>query len=341
MFNADNLPDALRTPLLAQLDCQFPILLAGMGGVARSELVAAVSNAGGFGCLGMVREPVERIRSEVNRVRALTTRAFAVNLIPAATDKALLEAQVEACLALKVPAICLFWDVDRPLITRLKAAGITVLHQVGSRSDAEQALAAGVDILLAQGREAGGHVRGQMSTIALVAELVALSETPVVATGGIASGSALVAAIALGAQAVCCGTAFLACTEANAHPYHQQRVCAANGDETLYTTQFVHNWPMAAPVRVLPNDVTRGDYGAAETGMERVEIGRQDNAPVYRFSTDSPLRDATGDVHNMALYAGQSCGQIHAVVSAAERIAAMMGEAEAVLARLGSIFPQA
>ncbi|RFQ34157.1 nitronate monooxygenase, partial [Pseudomonas sp. ATCC 13867] len=179
---------ALQTPLVELLGCQVPIICAGMGGVARHELAAAVGNAGGFGCLGMVREPVALIRREVAAYRALSQQPFAVNLIPAATPADLFDAQLSTCLELQVPAVALFWDVQADVIRRLKEAGVLVLHQVGNRADAEAALRAGVDVLIAQGLEAGGHVRAEISTLALVPQLVALGEAPVVACGGIASG---------------------------------------------------------------------------------------------------------------------------------------------------------
>ncbi|MNO47611.1 Nitronate monooxygenase [compost metagenome] len=325
---------ALHTPLVDLLGCEVPIISAGMGGVARHELAAAVSNAGGFGCLGMVREPVELIRREVRAYRVLSQRPFAVNLIPAATPKQLLAEQVRACLELRVPAIALFWDVDEELVRQLKDAGILVLHQVGRRSHAEQALRAGVDVLIAQGIEAGGHVWGEVSTLALVPELVALGDTPVVACGGIASGSALVAALALGAQGVACGSAFLATHESYAHDFHKQRLVEAGADEPLLTDAFFRNWPMPAPVRVLPNAVTRGEYAELHAQRSTPVIGEQDGGPIHLFSTDSPLRDARGALTDMPIYAGQSCGQIDEICSAAQRLERLLAEAETCLARL-------
>src|SRR5690606_39278280 len=114
---------ALHTALIDLLGCDVPIVCAGMGGVARHQLAAAVSNAGGFGCLGMVREPVTRIRAEVAAYRQLSERPFAVNLIPAATPAELLSAQVHACQQLKVPAVVLFWGADSGLIGLLQAVG--------------------------------------------------------------------------------------------------------------------------------------------------------------------------------------------------------------------------
>jgi nitronate monooxygenase len=291
-------------------------MLAGMGGVARHELAAAVANAGGFAVLGMVREPVERIRHEITQLRSRTRADFAVNLIPAATDKALLRAQVAECLAQQVPSMVLFWRVDTALVQHLKQEGVQVIHQVGSLRDAEAALAAGADVLMAQGLEAGGHVRGLTSTLSLVPPMVALSKTPVVAAGGIACGRSLAAALALGAQGVSIGSAFLATTEANAHPHHKQRLVDAGSDDTLHTQLFTGNWHEPAPVRVLHNDITQGQY----RGDANTVIGRQDDSDVYAYSTDSPLADATGQVDLMALYCGQGVGQIHNIVSARERI---------------------
>ena len=111
---------SLKTPLCELLGCDVPVVLAGMGGVARSELVAAVTTAGGFGFLGMVREPPELIRSEIARVRAATTRDFGVNLIPAATPSDLLEAELDAVIAERVAAVTLFWDLRPDIVRRLR-----------------------------------------------------------------------------------------------------------------------------------------------------------------------------------------------------------------------------
>lgn len=326
-----DLPAALRTPLLQTLGCRAPVLLAGMGGVARHELAAAVCNAGGFGVMGMVREPVERINFEVEALRDRTGAAFGVNLIPAATDAAHLRNQVAACLSLAVPAMVLFWDVDVDLVRHLKAEGVQVIHQVGSQRDADAALEAGADVLIVQGHEAGGHVRGKSSTLSLLPQIVSRSPVPVVASGGIASGGALVAALALGAQGVSVGTAFLATHEANAHLHHKQRVVRAGADDTRHTTRFSRNWHEPAPVRVLSNAVTNGLYDDA---APETVIGQQDGQDVFLFSTDSPLADASGKIDDMALYCGESCGQFANLCSAEERMNTIVEEARRVLHRL-------
>lgn len=323
---------SLATPLCSLLGCELPVLLAGMGGVSRHRLAAAVANAGGFGVMGMVREPVERIRAEVEGFRRLSSHRFAVNLIPASTDAALLKRQVEECLALQVPVLSLFWEVDTALLRHLKAEGVQVIHQVGNRRDAGRAIEAGADALILQGLEAGGHVRATRGLFTLLTEIVALSPVPVVAAGGIASGRALAAALALGAQGVSVGTAFIATDEANAHPHHRQRIVDAGGDDTVYTTLFQRNWHEPAPVRVLPNAVTRGECVPGDPTLADRVIGHQDGQPVYLFSTDSPLADATGDVDSMALYAGQGCGEVSDICSVAERLRRLIDEAAKILA---------
>lgn len=311
------IPPALRTPLLHTLGCEVPIMLAGMGGVARHQLAAAVTNAGGFGVLGMVREPIERIQQEVQALRELTDGAFAVNLIPAATDRRLLMDQIATCLSLNTDSFVFFWEVDSNLVRYLKSEGKQVIYQIGNQRDADLALAAGADVLIVQGHEAGGHVRGTTATFSMLPQIVASSDVPVVASGGIASGQALAAALAMGAQGVSLGTAFLATHEANAHAHHKDRVISSTADDTVYTTRFNRNWHEPAPVRVLGNPVTKGLYDHADTDQV---IGEQDGEPVYLFSTDSPHADATGKVDHMALYCGQSCGQLHNQCSAAQRM---------------------
>jgi nitronate monooxygenase len=246
----------LYTPLCDLLGCRYPILQAGMGGVARSELVAAVTEAGGYGFLGMVRETPDLIAREIDAVRARTDGPFGVNLIPAATDQALLEAELSVCVEKRVHSICFFWDVSADAVAMAKAAGCRVLYQVGSVEDAIAAEEAGADAVIAQGFEAGGHVRGILSSLVLLPQVVRAVSIPVVASGGFASGESLIAALALGAQGIHCGTAFLATEESFAHAYHKDRVARAKSEDTIYTDAFAINWSPNSPVRVIANSLT-------------------------------------------------------------------------------------
>ena len=318
-------------PVCSLLGCLVPIVLAGMGGVSRSELVSAVTVAGGFGFLGMVREPVELIRSEVEAVRRQGHERFGVNLIPHATAPELLERQVAACIELGVPVVATFWDLDERVVERLRNAGIMVVHQVGSVDEAIAAERSGVEIIIAQGREAGGHVRGVRRLRELLPDVVAAVRVPVLAAGGLATGGDLVAAQALGAAGIVLGTALMATRESFAHAYHKQRLLVAVAEDTVLTSSFHINWPPDAPVRVLKSAVTSGGRGDPH-GPKRMVIGSEGERPIYLFSTDSPLRSMRGDLESMALYAGTGVGRIDELVSAGERIAGILAEAQGLMA---------
>lgn len=321
----------LHRPVCDLLGCTYPLVLAGMGGVARSELAAAVARAGGFGFLGMVREPVALIRSEVQAMQAFGVRRFGVNLIPASTPAALLNEQVQACIELKVPVVALFWDLSSEIVGRLREAGIVVVCQVGSVEEAVAARQAGAQVIIAQGSEAGGHVRGSSPLDEILPRVVAAVDCPVLAAGGISDGRDVATVLALGAQGAVLGTALMATHESFAHTYHKERLLAASGSDTVLTDIFHINWPRGAKVRVLANSVTRGERGDP-FGAQRTPIGDEDGRPIYLFSTDSPLRSMTGEFEAMALYSGMGVGRIGAIVSAGERLRTIASEASAILA---------
>ena len=331
----------LRTPICDLLGCRYPILQAGMGGVARSELVAAVTEAGGYGFLGMVREAPDLIAREIDAVRARTDGHFGVNLIPAATDPDLLEAELSICVKKRVHSLCFFWDVHADVIARAKADGCRVLYQVGSVEDAVAAAEAGADAIIAQGFEAGGHVRGIVSSLVLLPQVVRAVSIPVIACGGFASGESLIAALALGAQGIHCGTAFLATEESFAHAYHKDRVVRAKSEDTVYTDAFAINWPPDSPVRVITNRLT-DDLGQFLLGhkpehIPREAIADEDGRPIYKFSTDSPLRTTVGNLECLALFAGQIAGAIETIPSAGARVGEIVSAARATLERLQRI----
>lgn len=316
----------LHRPVCDLLGCTYPIVLAGMGGVSRSDLVAAVTQAGGFGFLGMVREPPALIRSEVQRVRARTGRRFGVNLIPAATGAVLLEEQVATCIEIGIPVVGLFWDLSAALVQRLRTAGIVVVCQVGSVLEAVAAQEAGANVVIAQGCEAGGHVRGEMPLHVLLPDVVASVNMPVLAAGGIVSGADVATVLAFGAQGAVIGTAMIATQESFAHAYHKERIVAAYEGDSVLTEAFHINWPAGAKVRVLANSVTQGKHGDPFTSARTV-IGDEEGRPIYLFSTDSPLRSMTGEFEAMALYAGTGVGQISEVTTAAECLRRIVSDA--------------
>ena len=234
----------MKTNLCHMLGIEYPIIAAPMGpDLTGPDLVAAVSNAGGLGILQAQFCSPPVFRQEIRRVRALTARPFGVNLLLHFP----VEDQVAICLEERVPVLSLFWGDPTAYVGRAHAAGVKVFHQVGSVADARRAAAAGVDVIIAQGVEAGGHVAGEVSTLALVPRVVdAVAPRPVVAAGGITDARGVVAVLALGAQAAMLGTRFLASAESRAHPHYKQRLLEADEGGTIRTILFGHGWPNAA-----------------------------------------------------------------------------------------------
>ena len=170
------------------------------------------------------------------------------------------------CVEERVPIVSFFWGDPAPYVDRVHAGGGKVFQQVGSVVDAQRAVKANVDVIIAQGIEAGGHIAGEVSTVALVPRVVdAIAPHPVAAAGGIADARGVVAALALGAQAAVVGTRFLASIEARAHPDYKKKLLAANEDDTVRTTLFGFGWPNA-PHRTLRTRFVQdwlGNEGAA------------------------------------------------------------------------------
>ncbi len=332
----------MKTPLCDTLGIEYPIIAAPMGpDLTGPESVAAVSNAGGLGILQAQFCAPPLFRAEIQRVRALTDKPFGVNLLLHFP----IDDQVTVCLEERVPVLSLFWGDPTPYVERAHAAGVKVFHQVGSVADAQRAAAAGVDVVIAQGVEAGGHVAGEVSTLALVPRVVdAISPRPVVAAGGIADARGLVAVLALGAQAAVLGTRFLASSESRAHPHYKQKVLEASEADTVRTVLFGHGWP-EAPHRTLRTAFVRQWLGQEGRGQEsrpdepvvgHTVIGGQP-MPVLRFMGFPPNSDATGDLDSMDLLMGQSAGLISEIVPAGQIVRELVEEAQIISRRLAQL----
>ena len=195
----------------AKLGIELPIVQAPMGGAVGPALAAVVCNAGGLGMPVLWRADADTMRQQIREMHTLTSRPFGVNLVLDFPQ----EERLAVCLEERVPIISFFWRDPSHLVPRAKEGGAIVMHTVGSAADARRAVDAGVDVIVAQGWEAGGHVRGSVATMPLVPAVVdAVSPAPVVAAGGIADGRGLAAALALGAAGAWIGTRFLASNEA-------------------------------------------------------------------------------------------------------------------------------
>jgi nitronate monooxygenase len=338
LITTNSADKTMKTALCHMLGIEHPIVAAPMGpDLTGPETVAAVSNAGGLGILQAQFCAPPLFREEIHRVRALTDKPFGVSLLLHFP----IEDQVAVCLEEHVPVLWLFWGDPTPYVEPAHAAGVKVFHQVGSVSDAQRAAAAGVDVIIAQGVEAGGHVAGEVSTLVLVPQVVdAVSPRPGAAAGGIADARGVVAVLALGAQAAVLGTRFLASSESRAHPHYKQKLLDASERDTVRTILFGHGWPNA-PHRTLRTAFVREWLGQEGRGQEsrpdepvvgRTVIGGQP-MPVLRFMGFPPNSDASGDIDSMDLLAGQSVGLIHEVKPAGQIVGELVAEARQIISR--------
>src|SRR3954463_4294860 len=303
----------MKTALCERLGIELPIIQAPMGGAAGPNLAAAVSNAGGLGTLPLWRADNETMRRQIRETRKLTSRPFAINLVLETPQ----EERLAVCLEEGVPIISFFWRDPGSLVTRAKAGGAIVMHTVGSADDAKKAVDSGVDIIVAQGWEAGGHVRGMVATLPLVPAVVdAVSPTPVVAAGGIADGRGLAAVLALGAAGAWIGTRFLAATEAQIHGDYQARLLEAAETDTFYGTLFDGGWE-EAPHRTLRNSTVeaweaagRPPPGSRPGETDELAVVRPDGSPIKRYVSATPSAGMRGDTEPLSNWAGQGVGLV-------------------------------
>jgi NAD(P)H-dependent flavin oxidoreductase YrpB (nitropropane dioxygenase family) len=334
------------TPLCADLGIEHPILSVGFGPGAPPELAAAVSNAGGLGVVGSV--PAVALRDRIAKTRALTERPFGVNLIISSLfDQELVRARFEAIVEERVPLLVLFEGDPRPYVDEAHAAGIRVFIQVGSPDEARAAVDAGVDGIVAQGLEAGGHVIAKHGLFVNLPTIVdAVHPVPVLASGGIADGRGLAAALMLGAQGVSLGTRFVASEEAFVRDEYKRRIVDGSAAETFYSEfLFDVGWP-EVPHRALKTPgydewIAAGAPPSGERPGEGTTIGTYDG-PSGRFEIPrwssfmmTPLFD--GDVDLGPMWAGESVSLVNDVLPAGEIVRRIAREADETIARLARL----
>jgi nitronate monooxygenase/enoyl-[acyl-carrier protein] reductase II len=296
--------------------------------------------------------PLDALRAEVERTRTLTARPFGINLIiaddPCADieeDRAFLRSQIATAAAAGATAAVLFWGDPAPLVDEAHAAGIKVLIQVGSVEEAESAVDAGVDGVIAQGLEAGGHVRGVTSIWELVpAAAEAVRPVPLLASGAIGDGPGLARALSLGAHGVSLGTRFVASVEANAHPEYKRRIVASDATDTVYTTDLYDiGWP-EAPHRTLRNRafdewVAAGRPRSGNRPGEGTSIGHRQlsSGEVVewpRYAVGMATSDFEGELEYAPMWAGESCSVVNDIKPAAQIVEDLVRGAEATLAEM-------
>jgi NAD(P)H-dependent flavin oxidoreductase YrpB (nitropropane dioxygenase family) len=327
----------MRTALSELLGIDVPIVQAPMGGASCPALAAAVSNAGGLGMLALSWHPPEAARAAIRETRALTDRPFGVNLVLAFPQ----EERFALCLEEGVRVISFFWGDPAPFVHRAHERGARVASTVASAEDARRALDAGVDVVVAQGWEAGGHVMGQVATLPLVRAVVAAAEgRPVLAAGGIADGAGLAAVLALGAAGAWIGTRFLASEEAAIHPRYRELLLRADETATVHTSLFDGGWA-DAPHRVLRNatyeawDAAGRPPSGSRPGEGEV-LATGGRGPMRRYASTTPGPDAQGEIDALSLWAGQGVAGVHEPMSAAAIVREIAEGADEVLRALAA-----
>lgn len=314
--------DTLRTPFCEQLGIDLPVVLAGMGGVSWPKLVAAVSNAGGLGVYGAAGLEPAQIREHIQEIKALTSRPWALDLL--VPMPGVFDAQIQVMLDEGCPIFLSALGLPLELLPQLRAAGMQVGAMVGAPRHARKVVAAGVDFIVAQGTDAGGHT-GNIGTFSLLPQVVAVAEnTPVLAAGGIAHGSQLLAALAMGAQGVVLGTRFIASTEAHALESWKQRIVSAGATDTTLTRCY-----SGKQMRGLRNSYTDSWLGREAEILpfpQQMEVSLREGVLDLLGTSDDPDRGC--------LPTGQSCGGVHSIKPAATIVADLMDEARLALARL-------
>jgi nitronate monooxygenase/enoyl-[acyl-carrier protein] reductase II len=320
----------LRTPLCELLGIEVPVVQASLGPWSSVELAAAVSNAGGLGTLGTALRSADQVLDQIDRTRRSTDRPFAVNLTARPFDRAVFE----TVLATRPAVVSYALGDPAELVAAAREAGSRFVQQVHTPAQARRAAELGVDVVVAQGGEAGGF-GGTVSTMALVPQVVdAVGDTPVLAAGGIADGRGLAAALALGAQGVNIGTRFLAAAEAGIDESWQQAILEASSGDTVKVEFADAVFPPGGP----------GAFAVRPRVLRSAFVDRWNDDPDGVSLHASQLREQLlaaardGRLHELVPFSGQTAGLIREVLPAAEIVRRLVEDARRALRRtaLGS-----
>jgi len=307
----------IRTPLCGMLGIEHPILQGGMAWAATAELAAAVSNAGALGIVGAGNASPEAVRQELRRTRELTDRPFGAN-VPIFTAGA--EETLQVFIDEKVSVVTIGGGNAGPYLEPLQQAGIRVIPVVASVALARRMARQGVDALIAEGMESGGHI-GDVATLPLVPQVVDAVDLPVIAAGGIADGRGLAAALALGAVGIQMGTRFICTTECQAHPNYKQKIVKAHDRSTM-----VAGGSFGHPVRSI-----RGPFIRRFEKLERKGCSEEELMAFGAGTLQAAVVD--GDMVHGSVMAGQCAGLVDDVVPAKVLVERIVAQAEAIIRR--------
>jgi enoyl-[acyl-carrier protein] reductase II len=308
----------LKTAICDLFGIKYPIIQGGMAHVATAELVAAVSDAGGLGIIGAGAAEAGWVREQIHLTRKQTDKPFGVNIL---LISPFAEQVIDVVLEEKVSVVTTGAGNPGPYIPRFKEAGIKVMPVVASVALGRRLERAGADAFVAEGMESGGEI-GQITTMALVPQVIDKVTVPVVAAGGIADGRGLAAALVLGAEGVQMGTRFVCSEECVAHPDYKQAIVDASDRATAISGQST-----GYPMRALENKLIHEFWEKEKAGISMEELMEFGMGRVR-------LGLVEGDLENGTLLAGQIAGMIKEVKSVKVIIEEMVAEAEAIIARL-------
>lgn len=318
----------MKTRLTEILEIEHPVMLAGMGGVSYSTLVAAVSEAGGFGCLGASTMSADFMVEEMRAVKKATDKPFGVDLLTAASPD--LTTPVQRLIDEGARVFVAGLGVPRDVVELCHKHNVLVMNMCGKVRHAIAAVEAGCDIVVAQGTEAGGHT-GQVATMPLVPQIVDAvgDRVPVVAAGGIFDGRGLAAALALGADGVWVGTRFIATPEAHAVPGYKDALIRLHEDETVVSRAYT-----GKTCRVVRTSYTQYfEEHPDELQPFPLQVGRAVQDGVFHLGADENTEvDATREF----MPAGQGAGAIEDLVPAGDLVRQFVADAERALERLNS-----
>jgi enoyl-[acyl-carrier protein] reductase II len=316
-----------KTPICDLLGIEVPIFLAGMGGVAYADVCAAVSNAGGFGTLGMAAESPESIRDEMRKVRDLTDKPFGVDLLAALPEQMM--AAIDIIIEEGATAFIAGLGVPGPLVQKCHDRDVLVMSMCGKVSHAIAAEEAGCDVVVAQGTEAGGHT-GKIAGMALIPQVVDAVDIPVLGAGSIVDGRGLAAVLAFGAQGAWMGTRFIASHEARAGETYKKQIAASRAEDTVVTRCY-----SGKPMRVISN----GHVKKKESTPDAIQRFPEQMYSSIQEGVMAALGGATEgiDPDRHCMPCGQGAGSIDDILSCQEIVDKTMAEAAAVISRLSPL----
>jgi len=311
----------IKTDLCVLLGIDYPIIQGGMAWVSEAHLAAAVSEGGGLGIIGAGHAPADWVRGQIKKAKELTKKPFGVNVMllsPFANDV------IKVVLEEEVAVVTTGAGNPGKYVPMLQAAGTRVIPVVPSVALAKRLEQTGVDAVIAEGMESGGHI-GELTTMALVPQVVDAVQVPVIAAGGIGDGRGLAAVLALGAQGVQMGTRFVCASECTVHPQVKARIVKARDRDTVVTGRSTGH-----PVRCIRNKLTRQFEELESRGVDLAELEKLGAGRLKLAMVD-------GDIDYGSVMAGQIAGMVSRIMPAADILKEITSEAEEIIRRCGRL----